>query len=325
MRFAIFFGIFMCLSGGLFAARSQEPVVITTCRSFGARCDDQSKTALAGRFREGCKTCGDCDDINKVCANKILSFDGIMQGKDGVMKLEAVYPDGQSYNYYILFNAHENDAEREVEYWASHSPDFGRGTYAIAISPEDKRGYDAIFAAAEIAPCVVPAIIYSLGNDMSLTDAPQIARRNSDIALLSILECMMGPVKGYTKEFVLSGEWFDISRRMAALKELRDFVLDNPGRINLNPALDEKGKDFAYYMQKFSDEFEARTKAQFALESRDFDAAKTPVLDAEALRRARENFGARSAHLVGTAMSNGGAGGAKFGGLSLKKKKSRRR
>ncbi|MBR6388507.1 MAG: hypothetical protein IKS15_00060 [Opitutales bacterium] len=326
MRLAFIFGVLICLSGAAFAARSQEPVVITTCRSFEARCDDQSKTALAGRFRENCKTCGDCDDINKVCANKILSFGGIMQGKDGVMKLEASYPDGQSYNYYILFNAHEDDAEREVEYWASHSPDFKRGTYAIAISPEDKRGYDAIFASAEIAPSVVPAILYSLGNDMSLTDAPQLARRKSDLALLSILELMAGPVKGYTKEFVLSGEWFDISRRNLALKELRDFVLDNPCRINLNPAIDENGRDFAYYMQKFSGEYEARARAQFALESRDFDAAKTPALDAEALRKARENFRARSAHLVGSAMSNSGnAPAQKFGGLSLKKKKSRRR
>ena len=38
----------LLFAGALFAARSQEPVVITTCRSFEARSDDQSKTALAG-------------------------------------------------------------------------------------------------------------------------------------------------------------------------------------------------------------------------------------------------------------------------------------
>ena len=319
----IFLSIFMLLfAGALFAARSQEPVVITTCRSFEARSDDQSKTALAGRFKEkSCATCGDCDDINKVCANRILSFDGIMQGRDGVMKLEAIYPDAHSYNYFILFKAHESDASRPVEYWAASSADFARSTYAIAISDEDKKGCNAIFSAAEIAPSVVPAILYSLGDDMSLTDAPQLARRNRDLALLDILERMVGSPRGYTKEFVQSPQWFDIAKRAEALRVLRDFILDNPRNLNLNPALDEGGKDFAFYMQKFSDEYAERAKAQFALESRDFDPAKSPAMDAEALAKARENFACNAAECA----KSGRKAGGKFGGLSLKKKKSRRR
>ena len=61
---------FVCAD--LSAARSQEPVVITTCRSFGARCDEQSKIALQNRFKPlEEQNCGDCDDINKVCANAV--------------------------------------------------------------------------------------------------------------------------------------------------------------------------------------------------------------------------------------------------------------
>ena len=314
---------FIALAGSLFAARSQEPVVITTCRSFEARCDEESKTALAGRFRENsCASCGDCDDINKVCANRMLSFDGLASGR-GVMKLEAVYPDGKSYNYFILFKAHESDASRPVEYWASSSEDFARSTYALAVSEEDKKGCNAIFSAAEIAPRVVPAILYALGNDMSLTDAPQLARRQSDLALLDILERMIGSPEGYTKEFVQSPQWFDIAKRMEALKQLRDFILDNPRNLNLNPALDENGKSFAYYMQKFSDEYAERAKAQFALESRDFNPEKTPILDSAALAKAEANFNSCAIRAECAKAAKNAEG--KFGNLSLKKKKSRRR
>lgn len=307
---------FACIDS--FAARSQEPVVITTCRSFGARCDEQSKIALQNRFKPlEERNCGDCDDINKVCANAVLSFDGIMEGGDGKISLQAFYPDGKSYNYFIRFNFRENDPSAPVEYWASSSDDFSRSTYAIAISDEDKAGYDAIFKSAEIAPSVVPAIIYSLANDMSLTDAPQLARRQYDIALLSILEAMGGGMKGYDKNFVNSGDWFDISKRMSALKVLRDYVLDNPKLFNINPALDAEGWDFAYYMKKFSDEYAERAKEQFKLECRDFNAAETPILDEAAMKKA-ESFSRAFGKLQSKKEP-------RFKSLRLKKPKSRRR
>lgn len=305
----------------MFAARSQEPVVITTCRSFGARCDEQSKIALQNRFKPaGEQNCGDCDDINKVCANAVLSFDGIMQGDDGKIALEAFYPDGNSYKYFILFNFRENDSSAAVEYWASSSADFKRSTYAIAISDEDKAGYDAIFKSAEIAPSVIPAIIYSLANDMSLTDEPQLARRQFDLALLSILEAMGGGMKGYDKAFVKSDSWFDISKRMSALKILRDYVLDNPKLFNINPALDAEGRDFAYYMKKFSDEYAARTREQFRLECKDFNEAESPILDEDALKKAESFSKAFSCK------KNSQSGKEpRFKSLRLKKPKSRRR
>ena len=286
----------------MFAARSQEPVVITTCRSFGARCDEQSKIALQNRFKPaGEQNCGDCDDINKIA-------------------LEAFYPDGNSYKYFILFNFRENDSSAAVEYWASSSADFKRSTYAIAISDEDKAGYDAIFKSAEIAPSVIPAIIYSLANDMSLTDEPQLARRQFDLALLSILEAMGGGMKGYDKVFVKSDSWFDISKRMSALKILRDYVLDNPGLFNINPALDAEGRDFAYYMKKFSDEYAARTREQFRLECKDFNEAESPILDEDALKKAESFSKAFSCK------KNSQSGKeSRFKSLRLKKPKSRRR
>ncbi len=299
-----------------FAARSQEPVVITTCRAFGARSDEQSKIALKNRFKSADEQCatGDCDDINKVCSNAILSIDKTMQGEDGEILLRAFYPDGKSYNYYILLNFRENDPDAVVEYWASSSADFKKSTYAIAISDEDKIGYDVIFRSGEVAPQVVPAIIYSLANDMSLTDTPQLARRQYDLALISILEAMVGGVKGYTKDFVKSDEWFDISKRNLALKTLRDYILDNPHLLNLNSSLDNDGKDFANYMQKFSDEYAVRVKEQFALESRDFDPSKTPILDSEAFAKAKAFTGIKQV-----------AKKSKFGNLRLKKIRTRRR
>ena len=111
-----------------------------------------------------------------------------------------------------------------------------------------------------------------------------------------------------------------VAKTEERLKILRDYILDNPKLFNINSALVAEGRDFAYYMKKFSDEYAARTKEQFRLECKDFNAAETPVLDETALKKA-ESFSR-----VFSCRKNLQSGKEpRFKSLRLKKPKSRRR
>ena len=267
------------------AALSKEPVIITNCRSFGVRADSESKTGLAARFAGAVE--GDCDDINKVSANKILSVSGTMAGQNGVFALKAFYPDGQSYDHFILFKAFK-DPSRDTELWMASSPDFARSTYAVAKSETDKTRPYGVFSDSYVAPSVVPAILYSLGSDLFVSDDLVSARRNYDMGLIRIYESIVGGSEGFTSDFVQSEDWFDGEKRAAALKTLRDFTLANFANIKVDNSLDPDGKSFADYMKIYSDEFVKLAEREAELQGKKLELEKTFALDDATYRIAKD-------------------------------------
>ena len=276
---------FALCAADAFAAMSKEPVIITNCRSFAVRGDPESKTGLATRFVGSVET--DCDDINKVSSNKIISVSGTMTGRNGVFSLRAFYPDGHSYDHYVMFKASPNPA-RDTELWLATSPDFARSTYAVAQTDTDKTRSMEMFADSQVAPSVVPAILYSFGQDYFLSDEGAEARRNYDLGLIKIYESIMGGSEGLTSDFVKSDDWLDSEKRGEALKTLRDYTIANIGNINLDNSLDPDGKLFADHMKIYSDEFVKMAQKEKEFESTKIIFEKTFALDDSAYQRAKE-------------------------------------
>ncbi|MBO6102838.1 MAG: hypothetical protein J6P03_06255 [Opitutales bacterium] len=215
----------------LHAERSKEPVVITKCRSFSARNDDQSKIALAGKFRRenSQRPCGDCDDINDVCKNTLLEVSG--DGFETVFKLRAHYPDGRFYDYFIKIAAPKNPFAEDAELWASSSADFGASTYAVAVSDSEKEGFYEIFRAAEGAEALAKNLLdaFAAKGDISkLTSAQKLAAQKTELERARILEALSGVCGGGSaSEFAASEEWFNPKIRAEKYAELRAKFLDN--------------------------------------------------------------------------------------------------
>lgn len=258
----------------LFAARAKEPVVITNCRAFAARSDSLSRTAIAGRFCDSVQS--DCDDVNKVGFNQVVSVSGLGRSGGAIFEMRAFYPDGASYPYWLkVVQPRETGAPCEL--WASSSPDFGRGTYAVAVSDADKAGFYSVFAEAACAPGVVPEILYSLG----FADIPDGALRARDAELLKVLEAVLGGSEGYTSEFAASAEWSDPQKRASALAELRDYIIENARYSGIDGSMAPGPREFADSLRRASDACMARASAAgraglcsvYALDNASFEKA----------------------------------------------------
>lgn len=209
----------------LFGAMSQEPVVITKCKSFSARGDDQSKIALASNYRnreESCSNSGDCDDINKVCRNAVLKFEIVENAP--TFTLRAFYPDGQNYDYFIKIKAPKNAFNDTAELWASTTANFNRSTYAIAVKDSEKKGFLEIFRLASDENKVAKDILPRLNSaDLKKLSAEEkLQTQKVELELVKIFEAMTNlDESGYTSEFVASDDWFDESLRTQKLEILK--------------------------------------------------------------------------------------------------------
>lgn len=273
-------------SGSLFAEMSKEPVIITECRSFGVRSDSESKIGLASRFAE---VKGDCNDINKVNQNQIISVNGTLNGQNGIFALKAYYPDGSSYDHYILFKAFKNNPARPTELWMASSSDFSRSIYAIAKTETDKIRTYSVFSDSYVAPSVIPILLYSFGEGLWVRNVKDLeARREYDLGLLKIYESIVGGSEGFTEDFIKSNNWLDEEKRAAALKTLRDYTLANFGNIKVDNTLDAHGKTFADYMKIYSDKFVEMVKAEAELQGKKIELQNTFALDDATYQLAKE-------------------------------------
>lgn len=316
------------------AGMSKEPVIITNCRAFPLRGDEESKTGLASRFAN---VQSDCDEINKVALNQLLDVSGISSGQNGIFKFRAFYPQSEacaipseaqeeeetgffqsiinfftfweseddkkddacpkaasctspdrSYEFYIMYKVFPSEPARTPEFWISSDINFAKSTYAIATSDADKAGSYYIMEEATVAPSIVPEIFYALAQDFCAEGVALEARRTYSLGLLKMFEFIVGGSEGYTQEFVQSPDWLDKSKRIEALKTLRNYMFKNFANIKIDNSLDADGKNFADYMKLYSDQMVEQTKRITERKEQKFNIEETIYLDDASYAKAKK-------------------------------------
>ena len=158
-------------------------------------------------------------------ANKIIDVKFHKESVGADFKLEAIYPDGKSYFYYISIKAPKNPYSETAEYWASSTENIEKSTYAIAIKDSEKNGFLEIFRLAKDENEIAEEILKKLGTDLDkkLSPAQKISAQKVELELVKIFEAITGIIDGgYTAEFVDSNDWFNDSLRKEKLNTLKD-------------------------------------------------------------------------------------------------------